>query len=95
MFGSLLQASSSKSSSSSAVNAAITPLSSGDFGTETVEAVADCLDYLRKRIGVPRDMSHPAAQALRAELKLISGALRQQRGTANLLPSDVDEAMVL
>ena len=94
MFGSLLRASSSKSSSSSssssAVNAAISSLSSGDFGTETVEAVADCLDYLRNRIGVPRDMSHPAAQALRAELKLISGALRQQRGTANLLlPSDV------
>ena len=36
-------------------------------------------------------MSHPAAQALRAELKLISGSLRQ----GALVSSDVNEAVTL
>lgn len=78
MFGSLLQGSTSTLKNGDAVNASIRSLSSGKFGrAETTQAVADCVDYLRERIGVPRDMSHPAAQALRAELKLVSGSLRQ------------------
>ena len=87
MFGSLLQGSTSRNGS--AINAAANSLSSGEFGAETAEAVADCIDYLRKRIGVPRDMSHPAAQALRAELKLVSGSLRE--GTS--VSSDVNKAV--
>jgi glutathione S-transferase len=31
-------------------------------------ALVDCLDYLRERVGVPRDMSYPAAQLLRQAL---------------------------
>ena len=89
MFGTLLPGSTSRNGG--AVDASISSLSSGEFGAETTQAVADCVDYLRKRIGVPRDMSHPAAQALRAELKLISGSLRQ----GALVLSDVNEAVTL
>lgn len=94
ILGSLIQGSLSQSSASSAVNIAINSLSTGKSGKETVEAVADCLDYLRKRIGVPRDMSHPSAQVLRAELKLVSGSLRQQ-GKANLVLSDAEKTTSL
>jgi glutathione S-transferase len=30
--------------------------------------VAKCLEYLRDRVGVPRDMSYPAAMQFRAHL---------------------------
>lgn len=43
---------------------------------ESALSLADCLDYLRARIGVPRDMSYPAAQALRKELLFVSNILR-------------------
>ena len=89
MFGSLFQGSTPRNGG--AVNASISSLSSGELGAETTQTIADCLDYLRKRIGVPRDMSHPAAQALRAELKLVSGSLRQ----GALVSSDVNEAVTL
>ena len=36
----------------------------------STQSLVGCLDYLRARIGVPRDMSYPAAQALRIELLL-------------------------
>jgi glutathione S-transferase len=42
----------------------------------SAQALADCLDYLRARIGVPRDMSYPAAQELRRELLGVSNILR-------------------
>ena len=42
--------------------------------------IADCLDYLRARVGVPRDMTHTAAQQLRAELKGVSVRLRSAVG---------------
>jgi len=32
------------------------------------QGLVRCLEYLRERIGVPRDMSGPAAIALRAQL---------------------------
>jgi glutathione S-transferase len=35
---------------------------------ETKHALARCLDYVRERIGVPRDMAYPAAQELRMTL---------------------------
>ncbi len=35
---------------------------------DTKQALADCLDYLRQRIGVPRDLAYPAAQELRKAL---------------------------
>jgi len=33
-----------------------------------LQRLVRCLEYLRERIGVPRDMSGPAAIALRAQL---------------------------
>ena len=42
-------------------NAAVLALSGGACGPDACVAVADCLDYLRSRVGVPRDMSYPAA----------------------------------
>ena len=39
------------------------------------EGVASCLAYLRDRIGVPRDMSYPAAMTLRAHLNYIIDAI--------------------
>ena len=41
-------------------------------GTDTVKGTIACLDYLRQRIGVPRDMSYAAAVELRSELRRIS-----------------------
>ena len=38
-------------------------------------AVRECLAYLRERVGVPRDMSYPAARCLRATLNWVSDAL--------------------
>jgi glutathione S-transferase len=78
------------SGSNASVDAAIDSLVSGPSGIETAEAMVDCLDYLRARIGVPRDMSHPAAQALRAELKTMSGQLQQSTGVLADANSSVD-----
>jgi glutathione S-transferase len=51
----------------------------------TAQVLANCLDYLRARIGVPRDMSYPAAQELRRELLRVSNMLRdvQQQSAPN------------
>lgn len=70
---SLLQGGTSNSSTAVADAAALLIT---DGGTQTTIAIADCLDYLRARVGVPRDMSHPAAQELRTELRRVSAALR-------------------
>jgi len=40
------------------------------------QAMAACLDYLRDRVGVPRDLSMPAAKYLRAHLSMAASALR-------------------
>jgi len=40
------------------------------------ERLANCLEYLQRRIGVPRDMSLPAARRLRAELGKLINVLR-------------------
>ena len=37
------------------------------------DAVTACLGYLRDRVGVPRDMSYPAALELRATLNQVAG----------------------
>uniref|UniRef100_A0A7S1ZYC8 Uncharacterized protein n=1 Tax=Trieres chinensis TaxID=1514140 RepID=A0A7S1ZYC8_TRICV len=82
------------SSSSSSVPAALAALDR--CGPEVSDAVADCLDYLRARIGVPRDMSYPAATELRAELRGLSGALRRRRegGRSSAVKTDVVEELV-
>lgn len=67
-------------SSARDVDAAVASLASGPSGIESAQAVADCLDYLRARVGVPRDMTHTAAQQLRAELKGVSVRLRSAVG---------------
>lgn len=46
---------------------------SGDARRE----IAKCLEYLQKRIGVPRDMPLPSARRLRAELGKLIDALRK------------------
>ena len=43
--------------------------------SEEGKGVASCLAYLRDRIGVPRDMSYPAAMTLRAHLNYIIDAI--------------------
>ena len=53
----------------------------GSAGASTAETsqdgkdVAKCIAYLRERIGVPRDMSYPAAMTLRAHLNYIIDAI--------------------
>lgn len=56
---------------------------------ETALAIVNCLDYLRQRIGVPRDMSYPAAQELRADLLHISTVLQSEsRALEYALPQE-------
>lgn len=38
-------------------------------------AIVSCLDYLRERIGVPRDMSYPAATQMKKEIRFVSEVL--------------------
>ena len=44
-------------------------------GDAPKQDVAKCLRYLRDRVGVPRDMSYPAARCLRGTLNWAEGAL--------------------
>lgn len=44
-------------------------------GSPASADLAKCLGYLRDRIGVPRDMSYPAARQLRAHLNWAADAL--------------------
>ena len=59
------------------VSEGATALSGG--GEETVQAIIDCLDYLRMRIGVPRDMSYPSAHELREALLDVSVVLLEAK----------------
>lgn len=47
-----------------------------ETGLAQVVKAADCLEYLCMRVGVPRDMSMPAAKVLRATLNEVSDCLR-------------------
>ena len=49
-------------------------VSTGETSEEGKD-VASCLAYLRDRIGVPRDMSYPAAMTLRAHLNYVIDAI--------------------
>lgn len=60
----------------------------------TAKAIIDCLDYLRARIGAPRDMTYPAACELREELLTVSSTLinvtiNEKKSIDNLMTSGI------
>ena len=50
----------------------------GEGGETSIQATIDSLDYLRQRIGVPRDMSYPAAQEFRQVLLELSTFIMEE-----------------
>jgi len=61
-------------STSASSKSDIPSLEGGD--SDTKQALTDCCDYLKARIGVPRDMTYPAARQLRAYLNDIKTLLQ-------------------
>ena len=57
--------------------------------TTSCESLARCLDYLRARIGVPRDMTYPAAQDLRRALLLVSNLLATKQSNKDMVAEKV------
>ncbi len=49
----------------------------GSKDAKVIEDLSVSLDYLRDRIGVPRDMSYPAARQLRAHLNWLKDELNK------------------
>ena len=45
---------------------------------QKLEGVALALEYLQNRIGVPRDLSYPAARVLRGSLGYLISVLREE-----------------
>ena len=72
----LLRKGSFLNSNENSLSEAVKALSKGDDATSL--QVVDCLDYLRQCIGVPRDMSYPAARLLRTELLNISAVIENE-----------------
>lgn len=62
---------------------------------QTRKALMACLDYLRERIGTPRDMTYPAARALRRELLSMKNSLLLPTNTAGSITSDISSESVL
>jgi glutathione S-transferase len=77
--------------SSSTLNEATIDL----LDTTSASALADCLDYLRARIGVPRDLSYPAAQEIRKELLGVSRTLRNAPPSSICSPKNLVVAEML
>lgn len=61
----------------------------GTLDKVSTQALADCLDYLRERIGVPRDMTYPAAQELRKVLLDVRSLLLVPSSAAKSVASEL------
>lgn len=83
-----------ESNSATAIENFVASLWSSDNGQESIESLVDCLDYLRMRIGVPRDMSYPAAREMKINLLNLAKLLMNSTTAAAALVVNEEDISV-